>query len=224
MNFEIDRVGDAILYVLAFVMCVSVHEFGHAFVATKLGDPIPRSQGRLTLSPLKHIDPIGTLLVPFLMQLMGAAGRIPLLAWGRPVETNPTMYTRRFSLNTGRLFVALAGPGMNLVMALAVSLVTVLGLQAGIFGPDAAKFLITHLVVLNLYLMFFNLLPIPPLDGGAVMAWFLPRSMQHVVEFFERWGFLILLGLLFSGMLGPLMTPAAAFIDLWIDALIRLSR
>ena len=91
-----DRVRAALFYVIAFIVSVAVHEFGHAFVADRLGDRIPRLQGRLTLSPLAHIDPIGTLAVPLLGVLVG----LPLFAWGKPVQTNPGNYTARFSRRT----------------------------------------------------------------------------------------------------------------------------
>lgn len=226
MNITIDQVWTAILYVIAFVLSTTVHEYGHAWVATKLGDPTPKSQGRLSLSPLRHIDPIGTLLLPLFMHLGGGSvggHRVPLLAWGKPVITNPMAYTRRYSLNTGRLFVSIAGPIMNLLMATAVSAVVVLGVRTGLMPGDIAIGLIRFLVVLNLYLMFFNLLPIPPLDGGAVLAWFLPRSMQHIVDVLERWGFLILLGLLMTGILDVVMRPAALFADFWVRSLLGIA-
>src|SRR5678815_3061922 len=113
VDISADQVRAALFYVLAFVVSVSVHEFGHAFVADRLGDRNPRLQGRLTLSPLAHIEPIGTLAVPLLGVLVG----LPLFAWGKPVQTNPANYTRRFSMRTGSMLVAAAGPFMNLVLA-----------------------------------------------------------------------------------------------------------
>jgi Zn-dependent protease len=210
---DLDQLGNAIKYVIAFILCTSVHEFGHAWVATRLGDPTPRTQGRLTLSPVRHIDPIGTVLVPLIMTMMGGMG----FAWGRPVQTNPSYYTRRFSVSTGRALVAVAGPAMNLVMAAIVTVIAIVGARVGLFGEDFKFALVQHLVVLNLWLMVFNLLPIPPLDGGAVLAWALPRSMQGVVDFLNRWGGLILLGMLFvPGLLGVVTLPARILVSLWI--------
>jgi Zn-dependent protease len=91
VDISADHVRAALFYVIAFVVSVSIHEFGHAFIADRLGDRIPRLQGRLTLSPLAHIDPLGTLAVPLLGAMMG----LPLFAWGKPVQTNPGNYTRR---------------------------------------------------------------------------------------------------------------------------------
>lgn len=215
MNITIDEVREGLLFLIALVLSISVHEFGHAWVATKLGDPLPRAQGRLTLSPLKHADPIGTLLVPILMM----TSSIPLLGWGRPVQTNPLNYTRRFSRATGQMLVAITGPAMNLLLALVVSVILVLGARLGLMSRDMAITLFRHLVMLNLSLMFFNLLPIPPLDGGAVLGWILPRSLQHIVDFLGRWGFLLLLGLMLTGLLGWLMYPCQVLTRYWGMAL-----
>jgi Zn-dependent protease len=194
---NIDQVQRVILNLIAFILCIAVHEFGHAWVANRLGDPTPRLQGRLTLSPLHHIDPWGTLLMP----IIGAFTAMPLLAWGRPVQINPVALGRRLSIRTGQMLVAIAGPAMNLVMAIAVSVVIVIAARVG--APhrllDGA---FHYLVELNISLMIFNLLPIPPLDGGSVLAWLLPRSMQHVVDFLARYGFLILIVLVLTPTLG----------------------
>jgi Zn-dependent protease len=217
LNIGFDQIQQAILYLIAFVLCVSVHEFGHAWVANRLGDPTPRMQGRLTLSPLHHIDLVGTLLIPFISAVSPTA--LPLMAWGRPVQTNPLAYTRRYKVNTGRMLVSIAGPSMNLLMALLASLIIVVASHVGL----SARFqnaIFNYLVQLNLILMCFNLLPIPPLDGGAVLAWVLPRSWQGVVDFLQRYGAFILLLLVLSPMLGlPLLSivmyPMAIVIGLW---------
>ena len=216
MNITTETVKELILFLIALVLSIGVHEFGHAWVATKLGDALPRSQGRLTLNPVKHADPIGTLLFPTLMHLF----HLPLLGWGRPVETNPPSFTRRFSRATGKMFVAIAGPLMNLVLALVVSLVIVIGVRTGIMSLEMADGLFKHLVRLNLLLMFFNLLPIPPLDGGEVLAWVLPRNLQFIVDFLYRWGFLILLGMaMIPQVMGVLLTPVMILSQYWSQAL-----
>jgi Zn-dependent protease len=217
LNIGVDQIQQAILYLIAFILCVSVHEFGHAWVANRMGDPTPRSQGRLTLSPLSHIDPIGTLLIPFISAISPAT--LPFMAWGKPVQTNPMAYSRRFSVSTGHMLVSLAGPAMNVVMALLVSLVIVVGAHLGL-SPRIQSALFHYMVALNLVLMCFNLLPIPPLDGGAVLAWVLPRSMHGIVDFLQRYGGLILLLLVLSPMAGlPLMrivmVPIALAVGLW---------
>jgi Zn-dependent protease len=215
MNLESAREG--LLFLIALILSISVHEFGHAWVATRLGDPLPRAQGRLTLSPLRHIDPVGTLLFPIIMLF----SNIPLFGWGRPVQTNPLNYTRRLSRSTGHMLVAIAGPGMNLVMAVVVSLALIVAVRYAGMSRDMAMAFFRHLVRLNLLLMFFNLLPIPPLDGGAVLAWVLPRSLQNIVDLLSRWGFLILLGLLLLGVLQTLMAPVDKLATVWGVALLE---
>jgi Zn-dependent protease len=216
LNIGADQIQRAILYLIAFIMCITVHEFGHAWVATRLGDPTPRQQGRLTLAPQHHIDPIGTILMPILMALTS----VPLLAWGRPVQYNPAALTRRFSVRTGRMMVAIAGPAMNLLMALVVSIGIVVG--AKLHAPDHLLNAVFHyLVRLNISLMIFNLIPIPPLDGGAVLAWVLPRSMHNLVDFLARYGNFILIFLVISPSLGlPLINvigyPINLITSYWI--------
>jgi Zn-dependent protease len=197
LNISIDQVQRAILYLIAFILCIAAHEFGHAWVATRLGDPTPRLQGRLTLAPQHHIDLFGTILMPLLMAFTGVA----LLAWGRPVQINPVAFTRRFSMSTGRMLVAIAGPAMNLLMAIVVAVVMVVAARLG--APERLLAAIFHyLVQLNISLMIFNLLPIPPLDGGSVLAWFLPRSMQGTVAFLERYGAFVLILLVITPTVG----------------------
>jgi len=210
LNIGADQIQRAILYLIAFILCIAAHEFGHAWVANRLGDPTPRLQGRLTLAPQHHIDPIGTLLMPILM----AFTSVPLLAWGRPVQINPAAFNRRFSMSTGRMLVAVAGPAMNLIMAFVVSLIIVVA--ARLHAPGhLLDGIFNYLVRLNLSLMIFNLIPIPPLDGGSLLAWLLPRSMHNVVDFLARYGGIILMLLVLSPSLGmPLMTVIGYPIDL----------
>jgi Zn-dependent protease len=201
LNIGPDQIQRAILYLIAFILSIAVHEFGHAWMANRLGDPTPRLQGRLTLAPQHHIDPIGTILMPLLMAFTAA----PLLAWGRPVQYNPAALTRRLTMSTGRMLVAVAGPAMNLVMAVAVSVIIIVA--GRMHAPDRLlQALFDYLVFLNISLMIFNLIPIPPLDGGSVLAWLLPRSLHGVVDFLERYGQYVLLLLVLSPSLGlPIM-------------------
>jgi Zn-dependent protease len=222
LDIGADQLQRAILYLIAFILSIAVHEFGHAWMANRLGDPTPRLQGRLTLAPHHHIDPIGTILMPIIMALSS----VPLLAWGRPVQTNPAAYTRRYSMSTGRMMVAVAGPAMNLIMAFVVSIVIVVA--AKLHAPDRLLNTIFHyLVRLNISLMIFNLIPIPPLDGGAVLAWLLPRSMHNVVDFLARYGGFILLLMVVSPSMGlPLMRvigyPIEIITSYWRDGLLMV--
>jgi Zn-dependent protease len=220
MDISADQVRVALLSLIAFVVSVSVHEFGHAFVADRLGDRLPRMQGRLTLSPLAHIDPIGTILLPLIGALM--PGSFPMIAWGKPVQTNPNNYTRRFSARTGHMFVALAGPAMNLVLAFVISVVFVALGKAGVLTPSLATAIINYVLGLNIVLFFFNLLPVPPLDGMAVLAGLLPESVQPALRAVQRYGMFVLFILFMSRALGFLMRPAYALTDAWASALIRM--
>jgi Zn-dependent protease len=208
---------------IAFVAAVSVHEFGHALVADKLGDRLPRMQGRLTLSPLSHIDPLGTIVLPLAGALMAG---VPLIAWGKPVMTSPNNYTRKLSRRTGSMLVALAGPMMNLLMAILGSVAFIVaakvGASAGVLGG-----ILRFVLGLNIMLMFFNLLPLGPLDGATVLAGLLPRSMDPFVEWNQRYGTLILLILLIAPTLklpglGVIMAPAMRVADAWAVGLLRL--
>ena len=223
MDISADNVRVALFSLMAFIVSVSVHEFGHAFVADRLGDRIPRLQGRLTLSPRAHIDLIGTIAVP----LFGALSGYPLIAWGKPVQTNPANYTKRFSMTTGHMLVAAAGPFMNLVLAVFMSVVIVILGKAGVLSPVLMQTLIGYLVLLNIMLLFFNLIPLGPLDGAAVLEGLLPRSMYRVAELNRKYGMLVLLLLFFAPQLGVpglnfVLRPAYFVADKWIGLLNRM--
>lgn len=210
--------------VVALIMCITVHEFGHAWVADRLGDPLPRRQGRVTLNPLAHIDPLGTVIFPALMAL---GTPIPL-AWGKPVEWtgHPAYLTRRFSMRTIRFFVSVAGPAMNLLLALAISLLFLLFAK---LGRTDAMIMCMRLIAMNFGLMFFNLLPIPPLDGRVFLE-YLPNSLAIVRDTLTRYGSFIFLALILLGGLGgasPLsyiMRPFHELTTLYLTALHSLVR
>jgi Zn-dependent protease len=210
-----DNIRLALIYLGALILSITVHEFGHAWVATHLGDPLPAAQGRVSLSPMRHIDLIGTILLPLIM-FFSSAG---LLGWGKPVETNRLAYTRRISPLAGHILVSLAGPMMNLVLVGVVSVLLVGGARLG--WVDGALFtrVFGALIGLNFVLFFLNLLPMPPLDGGALLEWILPRS--PIVGFLARWGFVILLGLSMVGWLRYLLIPASLASNAWQSILQR---
>jgi Zn-dependent protease len=223
LDLGVDQVRNALIYLIAFVAAVSVHEFGHALVADKLGDRLPRMQGRLTLSPLSHIDPLGTIVLPLVGAFMPG---MPLIAWGKPVMTSPNNYTRKLSRRTGSMLVALAGPMMNLAMAVLVSVVVIVAGKAGT-SANILEGILRFGLYLNVMLMFFNLLPIGPLDGATVLAGLLPRSMDRFVEWNQRYGTLILLVLLMAPTLklpglGAIMSPANRLAEAWMAGIWRL--
>jgi Zn-dependent protease len=210
-RFTPEWIAQAIAFLIALILSIAVHEFGHAFVADRLGDGLPRSQGRVTLNPLAHIDPIGTLVMPILILVTNA----PLLGWGRPVLTNPGAYTRRLRMKTGHLLVAAAGPAMNVVLAVVTTLVYFLYLRVAASPNAHIASNLDLLIRLNWTLAFFNLLPLPPLDGGTVLRGILPDSMDALLSPLERYGSVILLALLVTGLLSYVLIPVEALIGGW---------
>lgn len=204
------------VFLIALVLSIAVHEYGHAIVADRLGDRTPRLQGRVTLNPLAHADPIGTFLFPVIALLtqMGI-----LFGWGKPVQINPAAFTRKFSMRTGHLLVAIAGPAMNVILALLVTIIYAIVLATGILPPQhPIASGINQVIFLNWVLCFFNLIPCPPLDGGAVLAGLLPPKYDHIHTFLSQYGFIILIGLLVTGAVSVFLTPALFIAKLCITA------
>jgi Zn-dependent protease len=194
---------------IALVLSISLHEFGHAFVAVKLGDQLPRQQGRLTLNPMAHADPIGTLLLPFLGMVFAA----PLLGWGKPVEVRPERFTRKLSVLTSHMLVALAGPVMNVLFGTLIAAVFVTLLATNVIAPGqeiASAFYMA--ILLNFTLFFFNMLPVPPLDGGTVARRVLPRRHHDAYEKVVVYGPFIILAMLMISPLRKIITIPAAFL------------
>lgn len=164
--------------VLAFVPALVLHEVAHGFVAYKLGDPTAKRQGRLSLNPLKHIDPLGTVIIPLCMMAMN----MPVIGFAKPVSYNPAYFE---DPRKGELAVGLAGPAANLLQALAgAAIAAALWLALPIVSLAASNVVVYYayfvflplFVMTNLGLLFFNILPIPPLDGSSVLAYLLPRK------------------------------------------------
>jgi Zn-dependent protease len=174
--------------VAALVVAITIHEFSHAAVATAQGDDTARSQGRLTLNPIKHLDPFGSIF----MVLAG-------FGWGRPVPFSPAQLRNK---RYGPVMVSLIGPISNFVLALVSALVLKALLQAETLNETAFTFVETFLRI-NLILGIFNLLPIPPLDGSRLLAALLPPSRQGIVRFLDQYGIYLLLGLVLLPVLNP---------------------
>ncbi len=179
------------------IVSLSVHEAAHAWTADRLGDPTARLLGRLTLNPIKHVDLIGTIVFPLVAMVSG----LPLIGWAKPVPVNGhnLRHPRRdFAV------VALAGPVSNLVLA--VGFAAVVSVAATDAGGPVGKFLV-RAVIVNVLLAVFNLIPVPPLDGGNVLAGLVPESFAQALDGLRQWGFLILYGLMFFGVLESVVMP-----------------
>jgi len=186
---------------------LTVHEAAHAWAANQLGDPTARQLGRLTLNPVAHIDPIGTLLFPLLAAMTG----LPLIGWAKPV---PVDFRNLRSPRRDFALVAAAGPASNLVMAVigAVWLQLVPeSMSGGVLG-----YALLLVVIVNVLLAVFNMLPVPPLDGGNVLIGVLPPPAARVVEQLRPYGIFVLYGLMFSGAFRAVVGPVQARLLGWL--------
>ncbi|HEY7874160.1 MAG TPA: site-2 protease family protein [Actinomycetota bacterium] len=173
-----------VLVAAALIGAIALHEYAHALAADLQGDRMPRAMGRLSLNPARHLDPLGTLCI-FLVGF----------GWGKPVEFRPqALSSKRF----GGAIVALAGPMMNLLLAIVAAFVLVPVIRGG-SGDGALYDFLRYFFSINVVLAVFNLVPLPPLDGSRLLTIFLPPSKQRVVYFLDRWGFIILVLLVFLG-------------------------
>ena len=201
-----------LIYIIPLLFAITLHEAAHGWVASKLGDHTARMMGRVTLNPIKHVDPVGTILVPLALLLMPGVGFI--FGWAKPVPIN---FRALRSQKSGMIWVALAGPGANFLMAIGWLILAIISLKLELF----ILYSMARVgIFLNILLAVFNLLPIPPLDGSRVISALLPGPLAYKYGQFEQYGFLILLGLMLIGGFQLFVLPIVAKIQLLFLAFI----
>ena len=218
----IELVSNLVIYMVVLLLAISAHEAGHAWMSHKYGDDTAYLLGRVTLNPVAHTDPIGTLLLPIISFIFGAVGgalaTVPLIGWGKPTPVNPRNWTKYKQAN---VMVSIAGILANVIIA-TVSFFIFKGLiEYGVFNNQSfvegfGKIIITffkYMIFLNVSLAIFNLLPFPPLDGSKVLATFLPASFQPFFDMMEQFGFLILMALIYFGVISVIMIPVFAVVN-----------
>jgi Zn-dependent protease len=207
-------VGQLLVAFLILLVSLTIHEAAHAWTADRLGDPTARLLGRVSLNPLVHIDPIGTVLFP----LIGALSPVPLIGWAKPVPVNIARLRRH---RRDYVLVAAAGPASNLLLAILSS--SVLHVMPGTapvvgaadpLGPLASVAM--RAVEINVLLALFNMVPVPPLDGGNVLAGLLPPQLGHVIDGLRPYGFLIIYALMLTGTLWTMIGPLFIVLMSWL--------
>lgn len=186
---DIETIARMVSFLVAMLLSLTVHEYSHALVAWWLGDDTASSQGRMSLNPLVHIDPVGTLLMP----VIGAISGFALFGWAKPVPTNPTRYSRRMggqriSMTAGMALVASAGPISNLLFAAAIAIaLRLISLLAEPTSATAPLYtLAMRVFMVNIGLFVFNLIPLPPLDGSRILYWLLPDRQKPIMDTLSR--------------------------------------
>ena len=199
---------------VVLVFSISAHEAAHAWMSNRFGDDTARLLGRITLNPVAHIDPIGTLLIPVVSFIFGSIGgpvaRIPLIGWGKPTPVNPLRWRDKDRAN---VMVSAAGIIVNTFIAICAFTVLKVMLMTGGFESMSRQlgepiFLFLQLfLTMNISLAVFNLLPFPPLDGSKILETFLPASAQPILALMEQYGFIILMMLIYLNFFRAILTP-----------------
>jgi Zn-dependent protease len=225
---ESDLFGRLIFYLIVLLFAVSVHEAAHAWMSWKFGDDTARLLGRVTLNPIAHTDPIGTLLIPIVGFIAASAGAsVPLVGWGKPTPVNPLKWRDKDKAN---IMVSLAGIMANTLLAIIafvilkvlmttgiidanvlVGVLTGHGVGDGSYAEPIAMFL-NYMLIMNASLAVFNLLPFPPLDGSKVLYSILPQSAAPVLDVLEQYGYFILVAAVYFGVFRAIFSPVRLLI------------
>lgn len=222
-----DLIGRLIIYMVVLLFAISAHEAAHAWMSHKFGDDTAYLLGRVTLNPVAHTDPIGTLLIPIVGFIGASAGvTIPLIGWGKPTPVNPLRWREKDKAN---VMVSLAGIMANTLIGVVAFAVLKALLLGGVVTPslvismiegkggggswlEPVTLFLNYTLIMNASLAVFNLLPFPPLDGSKVLSTVLPASMQPVLDALEQFGYVLLLVAVYFGVFGAIFSPIAFFI------------
>lgn len=199
------------------LIAITFHEYAHAFAAYKLGDDTARLQGRMSLNPLKHMDPIGIVMLLFLG-----------FGWGRPVQVNSRNFNRNISASKAEAIVSFAGPLANFILAIVFSIITVLIIKFDVLATCSVRAALTIMTILqsiiavNVGLGLFNLIPLPPLDGSKILNHFLPYNAKIWFENNEQIFYIIFLVIWITGIAGSIISPAISFVYSWILKIVAM--
>lgn len=209
------------LYAVPVVFAITLHEAAHGYVAKLFGDQTAWMLGRVTLNPLKHIDLVGTVIVPLGLLLLAklAGGGGFLFGWAKPVPVN---FGNLRDPKRQMLWVAAAGPGSNLAMAILWAVLFRLSADGGALASDGLQFMARAGIMINVVLMVLNLLPILPLDGGRIAVSLLPHSLATTYSRMEPYGFMVIILLLATGVLDNLMRPLIGIVLGFLQALVGI--
>ncbi len=215
---ELNTIQQIVVLILPVLFAITVHEAAHGWAADKLGDPTAKQQGRITLNPIRHIDPLGTVILPLGMYLLTGF----MFGWAKPVPVN---WRNLRNPRRDMALVAIAGPASNLAMAL----LWAIGMQTGVSLLEELPWIAYPLIymgtagiMINSILLVLNLLPILPLDGGRIVASLLPASLAAPYARLEPWGLFIIVALLATGLLGSIIGPLLATVQYLIVSLVGL--
>ena len=199
---------------VVLLLAISAHEAAHAWMSHKFGDDTAYLLGRVTLNPLAHTDPVGTLLIPIVGFIFGTIGgplaSIPLLGWGKPTPVNPLRWRQKDLAN---IMVSIAGIFANLLIGIIAFVIFKVLLMTHVIDPynvslhDPVTLFLFYLLIMNVSLALFNLLPFPPLDGSKILYSVLPASAHSILEMLEQYGFLILILVLYMGLPSYIISP-----------------